>query len=351
MRRKVVTATGARLALTLVLGAGAIAGCATPPAGTEVEPPSLSASSATGAAALSATYGACVPGVMYDQGPPSLGWLAKLTPWRRVGELVSAGPDEHGRQLVEIVDDAGTARTESLVTGKLAGLQWGLENDAEVWLGVAPKSGVPEEIDGVVVFTAGDAFFPGECMDDQYAYAHSRLGDETAAVLAHLRSEPDLDARMNLLRVGSENDHEPQPEASVPVILSPGIAPAGLLKSLRHIQLHITVTAPVDVDGGSTTICSHIDEGWGGDCAMADDATGGVRLGGYVGESGIVELWLMDGQADFTEPIGYLGAITAGAGRNLSTTVTIDTAHLDPSTLPATADGTDPGIVHATPTH
>lgn len=198
MERKV-----APIAFSLLLSACAIAGCSpasAPPT------PAAAGSTTTSAAELSATYGACLPGMMYDQGPPSLDWLARLVSWRRVTEVVRVGPDESWSRRVELRDDAGAPLSVSLSSGALPGVRWGVKNGAEVWLGFSPPGPgrSDDEVDGVAVFTAGDVFFPGECMDDQYSYAHSRLGAETAAVLVQLRSEPDLDARMELLRVDEE---------------------------------------------------------------------------------------------------------------------------------------------------
>ncbi|MFC8733707.1 hypothetical protein ACFT5B_14725 [Luteimicrobium sp. NPDC057192] len=226
-----------------------------------------------------------------------------------------------------------------------AGVDWGLAHDSTVWFGLGSKEyGDPTLVMAAMVVTPDDVFFPGDCQDVSMTEPlHASLGARAHDVLASLPTTDSskVDALLGL---------EPAPTPSGPTILNPQDASQELLDSLSSVALRARITDPLGKGETSPSLCTHIAEGWG-DCVMTDDSTvEGVDFSAYANTRGEVEVWLLDGNADVTQPIGYLGSITLPPTRSdtspdklASHTVelVVDTSNLDLSSLPDTAVTTE----------
>jgi hypothetical protein len=333
---------------SLVLTALLLAGCATGPTSPVSSPsatPSRTADARTGAE-LSGTFGACVPGVEYDWGGPPLDFVAELYPWRRVADLLATEPYGAAPEtfvVATIVDGAGARRTLLLRLDALPGIHWALANGGEVWVGLDGPTQSRyeyEHADTTMVLMADDAFFPGECTTRIYEAAHEQLGDDPVSVLRTMTTTDDADSRRALLGVV---DAEPEPEPSGPVILNPETAPRGLLDSLRPVAINLRIAEPIASEDGLVVICTHIPAGWA-DCVPTEMAARGVSFGGYTDESGVVEFWLIDEPVGVERPLGYLGSVDVGDRRQPSIKLVVST-DIDPSSLPSTSTGGDPGLL------
>ncbi|MDM7831904.1 hypothetical protein [Cellulomonas edaphi] len=318
----------------LAVGAGALAAIVQVAAGCATLAPSEAAGAGQGAV-LSKQYGGCATSLGDIE--PAGSYLAGLTPWRQVVAIrgTERSDDHPGSALLEVAytDADGKDRTALLGESALEGVRWGLGNKADVWLGIEPLVAYEfENVGTAVVVTADDLFFPGDCGDQMfYRPVHSLFGTGARAKMLEVvhgtpqRAQALLDPDVP---EGSPTDQ--------PVILNPETAPQELLESLRVATLHLSSTDGDALDD-TTSICTHIAEGWN-DCAPSSMLRDGVTLGGYVGDVGSLEFWLMDANATLTSPLGYLGSIDVGKTPHPQARVTIDMNGLDPEALPQTAD-------------
>lgn len=227
-----------------------------------------------------------------------------------------------GRVPIAIVDTDGRTTGARLYGTHWRGIDWGLKNGADVWIGTSTLVAGNVRL-SMVVTPSGEVFFPGECSDRYRAYFYAELGDRAGELLAGLPAVEPADAYEHL---GLPDPYAPEdPSGDEYVILNDEDVDPSILAGLHGIQLTITIT---DIVGdGNAALCTEIAAGWN-DCVMADaDAVTGITIPVHADDSGRIEFWLLDGNGDIAHPLGRLGEATA-TGKNLA--VLIDTSGIAP---------------------
>lgn len=235
--------------------------------------------------------------------------LAEAAEWVHVVEVTVAGKDDGGDPppMSKVVADDGTTAELLVHDSYWRGIEWGLANDAEVWFAVADPEAtyIPGTVAYVLVLLPdGSVYMAGECGDEKVRRAlREELGPATDARLRGLIGLTKKDEILASLRGRPE---PPTLDDDEIVVLNPETADAELLNSLQQAVIHIQVPTPA---GGEFTICTKARVGWN-DCIMADDsARDGQVVSGYVGDDGVLEVWLLNENADLSRPVRKLGEV------------------------------------------
>lgn len=309
--------------LICALLAGALTGCSTP-----ADLPGDSWE------ALGPYFGACSQSRV-ENTVDAAEYVAATTDWVQVQDIVEArrSPDgQRNTQAGQIISTSGDPVDIRIHYSLWPGIDWAIANGGEAWLAMAdPELAGKGFVDYVMVVTSdGNVFFPGDCQDQLLtAPLHQRLGDRADQLLAEL---PHLQPGVARPHLGVAAPPQPDPRDT---ILNPQDADPALLATLRPVGIDLSTTAVIG--DGSFTICSRIAAGWN-DCARADRVTTeGVGLSGFVDDSGILEFWLLDADADVSAPLGKLGQVSV-AGLASPFTVVIDTSDIDPTNITGSAN-------------
>ncbi len=223
------------------------------------------------------------------------------------------------------------------------GIDWGLSNGAQVWVGTVEQVGrtTPNASPVVLLFPDGRSLFVGGCtgrrLDDAVRAA---LGEESDSTVAAVVRRPgstgrDLVAAMGVL------DVEVSPTARPgEAILNPSDYPVAELEQM------VTATVTYRVSGGQPThsVCSKNDSGWN-DCVQSvDDVT---TVGAYL-DGPDLEVWLIDDTRFGPVPTrdGLQGTIAIPpelSGRTLEIDLTIPVAEVLAGTR--TVEPGEPGVL------
>jgi hypothetical protein len=228
---------------------------------------------------------------------------------------------------VEVKTASGDTKTVGLHSSFWPGIEWALKNDSKVWLAMAdPEYWEPGTVDYVLIETAGgEVFFPGECLDAVLRIPlHDELAPDSDTVLAGLPLVEPGKAR-EYLGLEEAAPDGPHPDR---VILNPDDVDASVLEPLTLIGIDLKTNGPVG--DGTLTICTRIPVGWN-ECVSADDqSVEGWNFNAYIDDSGVLEFWLLNGDADVSQPLGKIGEV---ATRGKEIAVLVDTSKIG-------ADGT-----------
>lgn len=266
------------------------------------------------AADLGQKFGACDgTGIEID----AVGFLSTVGEWVRVTEVVNADGAQDDTGPVEVRTAEGETPLYLIDPSRLAGIDWALENDAEVWFAIAdPAIWEKNLVETVMVVTnAGEVFFSGRCSDLALRQPLTELLGESTDDL--LRGVPQVKPSEveRYLAPASE------PPAATEVILNPDTADASLLDSLDLIGVTVrTTSAP---GNGELMIVTRIPAGWNDAVPIGDLTREGAAINAYVDDTGILEFWLIDGSGDVSQPYGRLGTIDT-QGKSVS--VLVDTS-------------------------
>jgi len=306
-------------ALALLAFTALLAGCAM----------STNQPAGSSAAELGKAFGACSddgPG----EGAPAIEVVANTEQWVAVAGLnTEQRPDVGASETtdVEVATVSGGKETVGLHSSFWPGIEWGLENDAKVWLAMAdPELWVPGTVDYVLIETVdGEVFFPGRCLDEVLRIPlQEELAPDSNNLLAGLPLVEPGKAR-EYLGISDEESGRQHPDR---VILNPDDVDASVLDPLTFIGISLKTSGAVG--DGSFTICTRIPAGWN-ECVMADDhSVEGWDFNAYVDDSGQLEFWLLNGDGDVSKPYGKIGEVKTN-GKDIS--VLIDTSKIG-------ADGT-----------
>lgn len=146
------------------------------------------------AADLGAYYGACdvEDGDHIDFAPVD-GFMEETSDWVQVVSVVEATKEDaaDGTRTfpATVKDPDGKRHTFKIHDSFWPGIDWGLANDAEVWVALAGVGQDPDAMVNanyvVVVEPGGDVFFPGECNEVSMRQPLARTyGNEYSAVVA-----------------------------------------------------------------------------------------------------------------------------------------------------------------------
>lgn len=319
MQRSRTLLTLSALAITLLL-----AGCSSPAA----LPRDASA------AELGKAFGACSPEISGEGGSP-IHTVAGTDEWVAA---VAVNADQRPEIGVRKTSDAevGTAdgdkKTVRLHSSFWPGIEWALKNDAKVWLAMAdPEYWEPGTVEYVLIETArGEVFFAGECVDELLRIPlEDELAPDSDAVLAGLPLVAPGEAE-EYLGIEEVVPEEPGPDRR---ILNPDSVDASVLEPLTLVGMHLTTNGAIG--DGTFTICTRIPDGWN-ECVMADDqSVEGWNFNAYVDDSRKLEFWLLNGDADVSQPLGKIGEIDVpGSGF----TVFVDTSKIGADGAVSSAD-------------
>lgn len=292
MRNRVAVTVGVMVALSLLS-----AGCSTGPRGPEVT---------ASAAELGRDLNPACP-----EGSNLIGAFDLVTgvdDWIHAVKVEGDRNVTDARVPIEILDAEGNTTEARLYGASWRGLDWGLDNGADVWIGTSTL--VAGNVRLVMVVTpTQEVFFSGECSDAYRQFFYDALGDRAGELLAGL---PSVDPRKAYDHLGLPDPYAPE-EPSDPehVILNAENVDPATLGGLHGIELQVAIT---DVVGdGSPGICTKIEAGWN-DCVQADaDAVAGLTIPVWADESGQIEFWLLDRDGNVAQPLGRLGKATAVA--------------------------------------
>ncbi|SBS71712.1 hypothetical protein [uncultured Microbacterium sp.] len=282
-----------------------------------------------GAKELGQAFSVCPGGA--GEGASALETVAATTEWVAVAALntdqrPAEGEDKTTDVTVSTVD--GGEEKVRLHSSFWPGIEWALAHNATVWLAMAdPELWIPNTVDYVMIVTeARQVFFPGDCLDEVLRVPlREALGTEANAVLAGL---PEVAPGETRAYLGIEEPAEPEPDPDH-TILNPDDVDASVLDPLTPIGVNITTTGAIG-DGITFTICTRISAGWN-DCIVADErGNQGWNISAYVDDTGELEFWLLDADANVSKPLGKLGQVSTG-GKGIR--VLVDTSGV-------TADGT-----------
>ncbi len=280
---------------------------------------------------LAAAFAPCHLSGDVDRGEP-VGDLEHVWEWMPVVELLTVGGGDSGYLPVTVRDADGVTRDVSVYFHSIPGIRWGLEHGAAVWFGMA-EPGTMSVTNAttveLVVTPSGSAFFPGGCFDH---WLRLQVGEALGGGIdAALSAVPTVEASQLRKHLGIAVPDIPQSDE---VILDPSTTDPDILSALDFVSGDVWVTDAVGDDAMQAahtehTICTRNPVGWN-ECFVADEraVTSGSGYGGYVDESGVLEFWLLDGDADVDHPFGKLGEIHADGRRRVD--VRIDTSGIRP---------------------
>lgn len=293
MQRSRTLPTLSALAISLLL-----AGCSSPAA----LPPEASA------AELGRVFGACSAEIAGEGGSP-IHTVAGTEEWVAA---VALNPDQRPEigvrktSDVEVQTADGDTKTVRLHSSFWPGIEWAFKNDAKVWLAMTdPEYWEPGTIEYVLIETAGgEVFFPGECLEEMLRIPlENELAPDSNTLLAGLPLVPPSEAS-EYLGIEEATPEEPHPDR---VILNPEDVDASVLEPLTLIGMHLTTNGAIG--DGTFTICTRIPDGWN-ECVMADDqSVEGWNFNAYIDDSAKLEFWLLNGDADVSQPLGKIGEI------------------------------------------
>lgn len=279
-----------------------------------VGPPGSGLPADTDAATLIETFASCSrPGEFWEE--PAEALVARADRWLRVTRIIDRpdGAWEGGDQVeLEAVPFAGgDPATESVIMSHdhADALHWAIATGAEPWV-VMPPPDAPT-IDGLIGFTLivpqdTAPFLAGPCaFYYRQGPLEEMLGDRSEETFrAMVGKTGDELAELLGVAVASATVAPVDPDLQV---LNPQDAPAELLDSLHTAGVEYLLDVPL---GSDYTICSRIAAGWN-DCFVPDakSATLGYVMGVYYDDTGVIEVWLMDGSASLVNPIQLLGTI------------------------------------------
>lgn len=305
--------------LAALVLAALLAGCSSPAA----LPPDASAEE------LGKAFGACSEEGSGEVLPP-LETVAATREWVAAAALnADQRPESDASETtdVEVRTVAGEAQEVRLHSSFWPGIEWAFENGANVWLAMAdPELWVPGTVDYVLIeTTTGEVFFPGLCLDDVLRIPlQEELGATSDQLLAGLPLVEPGDVR-DYLGIETPTPEEPNPDW---VILNPDDVDAAVLEPLTLIGIDLKTTGAIG--DGTFTICTRISAGWN-ECVMADaQSVDGWSFNAYVDDSGDLEFWLLNADADVSAPLGKIGEV-ATHGKGIK--VLVDTSKIG-------ADGT-----------
>lgn len=299
------------LAMAMIAG-GLLTACSTPaptttPTTTRTGAAPADASAETDVATLRRTFSPCPEGLADDRGD-AFGLLAAVARWVRVESVTWAQPERSSTE--DLVGEAslqtvGGAQTVSMHRSFMPGIDWTLKHGGVVDLGLTtPGDHRPDVLVLVAVATtrAGVVFFAGQCQEAALRGPLTlRFGAGLNAALAGLSGEPVDAVRRRL----GPTTPRPSTTSAATRVLAPGAAPAELLASLHPFGVDLVLARPL---GPDRTVCTRIAAGWN-DCVSADG-----EVSGYLDDSGRLEVWLLDGDADATRPLRRLGVVTLRPG-------------------------------------
>ncbi|MEZ5176673.1 MAG: hypothetical protein R2823_10820 [Acidimicrobiia bacterium] len=287
---------------------------------------------------LAATFSVCPEPL--DAIAPAAEYLEEAIGWMKVDRVVrhSDDPDRTLPATVLVQGVDSTTEEEVSIHGSYwPGIEWALASGGQVWFAM----GDPEMLafDNMVLYVLtytpdGKAFFPGRCQHDiLYKPLVQALGEE-------------FDARMNAIPGKTGDDLVIALRGQLPVeppddvvILNPETAPEKLLESLQFAVVHVTLNAAL---GPDYTICTYVEAGWN-DCFVPDSdaVTIGYAVDAYLDDTGVLEVWLLDSNANLLEPIELLGTVNVPASladtEEIAMRIEVDTAQLSKGE-PGTAD-------------
>ncbi len=102
------------------------------------------------------------------------------------------------------------------------------------------------------------------------------------------------------------------------MIRNPDDVDASVLGPLTLIDIELTTSA--GIGNGTFTICTRIPAGWN-ECVTADEKSSADGWNGnaYIDDSGELEFWLLNPDADVSQPLGKIGEGTFPVGAEGST--------------------------------
>ncbi|MCK6079841.1 hypothetical protein KZX37_04305 [Microbacterium sp. EYE_5] len=272
----------------------ALTGCSTLPASGDAT-----------AAVLGAKFGGCDGDHVEIE---AVGFLSGVGEWVHVVDVLGRDDSREDQDAVVVRTAEGEPHRYILDAARPAGIEWALENDAEVWFAIADPAIWEKDLVATVtiVTDGGEVFFSGRCSDLALRQPLTqRLGEKTNRLLAGIPHVEPADVERYLGLVSGT-------PAPTEVILNPDTADAALLASLTLIGVTITTTsAPGD---GGLMIVTRIPAGWNDAVPIGDLTLEGAAINAYVDDTGILEFWLVDGSGDVSVPYGRLGRVdTHGA--------------------------------------
>ncbi len=291
------------LGLTMLVSLFAVVGCG------DASTTSYGAQDSLEAATL---YGACADENV-DLAPP-LEFLLNARHWDRVSSVdgldldrSEAVTDRESSSEIKYTIERAVERgsTVRLRTHEsfMPGMDWALVNKAELYVAYGYE---PAEDDvlatALVIPNDADPFFIGSCAHRGMTTPLLRsLGSDYRTFLTAMMETP-IEERGKVV-----DSYLGEPESDVGLVLNPESAPTELLDSLHDYAL--AVHAASDAISGPGTLCMKIEIGWN-DCIDLSQLSETPQLiTGYYGEDGVVEVWLMDENADLANPIQMLGTL------------------------------------------
>lgn len=260
------------------------------------------------AAELGKAFGACSAEIAGEGGSP-IRTVAGTEEWVAA---IAVNADQRPEIGVRKTSDAevqtadGDKKTVRLHSSFWPGIEWAFANDARVWLAMAdPEYWVPGTVEYVLIETAGgEVFFAGECVDELLRIPlENELSPDSNTLLAGLPLVPPGEVT-KYLGIEEVTPEEPGPDRR---ILNPDSVDASVLEPLTLIGMQLTTNGAIG--DGTFTICTRIPVGWN-ECVSANDqSVEGWNLNAYIDDSGKLEFWLLNGDADVSQPLGKIGEI------------------------------------------
>jgi hypothetical protein len=266
---------------------------------------------------------------------PAFEYMESAAGWQQLMDVSDADEDQTSPSMVPsrigVLGEDGIEYID--ITGHSSfwpGVNWVLANGGSAWAAIADPA--VYEIQNLVLYVVavmkdGRTFFPGECQAlALYSPLESRFGEDVDSVVRAMPgSSPD---ELSTLLGEASTDTTASTDI---VVLNPETASATLLDSLQFSLVDATISTPL----GDLVICSKSSAGWN-DCFPADGRAAdiGYVVDAYLGDDGVLEFWLMNGDADLAHPLGLLGSIvgsdSAGRSQDIALLVAIDTAGIQP---------------------
>ncbi|RYF47298.1 MAG: hypothetical protein EOO27_37755, partial [Comamonadaceae bacterium] len=210
---------------------------------------------------LGAIYGACDQASVEGHDPVE--FLASAEEWVQVNRVIEASREPGVTAPVTFEDGAGSERTLSVHSNKWPGIDWAIENGADIWFAVADTAVWEKDLVATVLIVAssGAVFFPGNCVDVAFRQPlFEYLGPEAEVILAGLPTVPREDVREYLGLVA------PEPVEGE-VILNPDDVDEAVLAPLTYVGFTLTTTQAIGE--GTLVIATRVEAGWN-DGVMAD---------------------------------------------------------------------------------
>ncbi|MEE9414525.1 MAG: hypothetical protein V3V01_04510 [Acidimicrobiales bacterium] len=244
--------------------------------------------------------------------------------WLKVVDILDADREsQNGSHPAVILGSDGTKTTVRAFAEIWPGVDWALANGGDVWLALSSTTeasqrsrellldeGLPLDralqlvVYPIATAADGTVFVPGGCgfTTVYQQLVNSRGAEGAIELLLSIRGQTG-EALAELLR-------PPTPEPlDTPVLLHPGDVSDKLLDRLQSTLFHFSLSQPLEP---GSTICTKVPAGWN-DCFQARDALVGLPMDGYLDDSGEVEVWQFNEDADLARPVKKLGGFTIDA--------------------------------------